>query len=174
MSERDAPSKSRRKRDAEALQSLGEALAAFTRADLAPLELPDRLLQAFEELGSIRSHEARRRHCQFIGRLMREVDAAPLQAFLDARSQPSRAEARLFKLTESWRDRMLEGGDDVLQAFLATHGSVTTREKQQLEETLAAAQAGRSGASRRLFRELKALVEREHDNGAPGGAALLE
>lgn len=174
MSERDAPSKSQRKRDAEALQSLGEALAALPPADLEQFQLPERLLQAFAELAPITSHEARRRHCQYIGRLMREVDPAPLQAFLAARSQPSRAEARLFKLTERWRDRMLEGGDDVLQTFLAAHDSVTTRERRQLEETLAAARTGRSGASRRLFRELKALVEREHDKGAPGGAALLE
>ena len=40
--------------------------------------------------------------------------------------------------------------------------------------TLAAAREGRSGAPRRLFRELKAVVEREHGEGATGGAALLE
>ena len=174
MSEREGPSKSRRKRDAEALQSLGEALAALPQEDLAPLELPERLLQAFAELGDINSHEARRRHCQFIGRLMREVDPAPLQAFLEARSRPSRVEARLFKLTEKWRDRMLDDGEAVLQEFMAAHASVTPAERQQLGETLAAARDGRSGASRRLFRELKALVEHEHYNGAPGGAALLE
>jgi ribosome-associated protein len=174
VSDREGPSKSRRKRDAEALQALGEALAAVPRADLAPLQLPERLLQAFEELGPIRSHEARRRHCQFIGRLMRDVDPAPLQAFLEARSRPSRIEARLFKLTENWRDRMLEGGDEVLQDFVAAHATVTPVERQQLQQTLAAARAGRSGASRRLFRELKTLVEREHGNGAPAGAALLE
>ena len=174
MSEWQGPSKTRRKRDAEALQSLGEALAAFSRADLAPLELPERLLQAFAELGPIRSHEARRRHCQFIGRLMRDVDPAPLQAFLEARSRPSRSAARLFKLTESWRDRMLEGGDAVLQDFVAAHASLTPQEVHQLEETLAAAREGRSGAARRLFRELKTLVEREHGNDAPAGAALLE
>lgn len=174
MSEREGPSKSRRKRDAEALQDLGEALAAFSRQDLAQFELPDRLLQALEELGAIRSHEARRRHCQFIGRLMRDVDPVPLQAFLDARSRPSRNEARLFKLTEGWRDRMLDGGDAVLQAFTAAHASVSPAETRALEATLAAAREGRSGAARRLFRELKAVVEREHDNGAPAGAALLE
>jgi ribosome-associated protein len=174
VSEREGPSKSRRKRDAEALQALGEALAALPPADLAPLQLPERLLQAFAELGDISSHEARRRHCQFIGRLMRDVDPAPLRAFLEARSRPSRIEARLFKLTEKWRDRMLDGGDAVLQEFAATHASVTAAERQQLEQTLAAAREGRSGASRRLFRELKVLVEREHDNGAPAGAALLE
>jgi len=174
VSERRGPSKTRRKRDAAALQSLGEALAAFSRADLAPLELPERLLQAFAELGPIRSHEARRRHCQFIGRLMRDVDPAPLQAFLEARSRPSRIEARLFKLTERWRDRMLEGGDAVLEEFVSAHPTLAPGEIVHLEETLAAAREGRSGAARRLFRELKTLVEREHDDRAPAGAALLE
>lgn len=174
MSEFDGPSKTRRKRDAEALQALGEQLATLGPEDLARFDLPERLLQALEELGRIKSHEARRRQCQFIGRLMRDVDPAPLQAFLEARSKPTRAAARLFKLTEQWRDRMLDGGPAVLQEFLAAHPSVEAAEAEALAATLAGAREGRSGAPRRLFRELKAVVEREHGEGASGGAALLE
>lgn len=174
MSEFEGPSKTRRKRDAEALQALGEQLATLSRDDLDRFDLPERLLQALEELGRIRSHEARRRQCQFIGRLMRDVDPEPLQEFLEARSKPTRAAARLFKLTEQWRDRMLDGGDPVLQEFLAAHPSVGAAEAEALAATLAAAREGRSGAPRRLFRELKAAVERAHGEEASGGAALLE
>lgn len=175
MSDREGPSKSRRKRDAAALQALGEALAEFPARELAPLELPDRLLQALEELGHIRAHEARRRQCQFIGRLMREVDPAPLQAFIDERRRPSRMDARMFKLSEDWRDRMLDGGDAVLRDFLSAHPASDEREARQLADTLAAAREGRSGAARRLFRELRAVLEREQGGDrSPGAAALLE
>lgn len=175
MSGAAGPSKSRRKREAETLQALGETLAAYPRAELAPLNLPERLLQAFEELGHIRSHEARRRQCQFIGRLMRDVDPAPLQAFIEARTRPSRLAARQFKETERWRDRMLDGGAVVLQEFLAAHPAASRAEAEALGDTLAAARAGRSGAARRLFRELKAVLERGGgEHVSPGGAALLE
>lgn len=174
MSDFDGPSKTRRKREAESLQALGEQLATLSQEDLARFDLPERLLQALAELGRIRSHEARRRQCQFIGRLMRDVDPAPLEAFLEARSKPTRAAARRFKLTEQWRDRMLDDGPGVLREFLAAHPSVDAAEAGALETTLAAAREGRSGAPRRLFRELKAVVEREHGEGASGGEALLE
>ena len=175
MSEREGPSKTRRKREAESLQALGEALAGFQRKELAPLELPDRLLHALEELGRIKSHEARRRQCQYIGRLMREVDPAPLQAFIEERSRPSRMDARMFKLSEDWRDRMLEGGAPVLQAFLSAHPGTGEQDAARLADTLAAAREGRSGAARRLFRELREILQREAGrDGSPGGAALLE
>lgn len=175
MSEREGPSKTRRKREAEALQALGEALAGVPRKELAPLELPDRLLQALEELGRIRAHEARRRQCQYIGRLMRDVDPAPLQAFVDERRRPSRLDARIFKLSEDWRDRMLEGGEPVLQAFLSAHPGTGEQEAAQLAATLGAAREGRSGAARRLFRELRTVIERKQgEEGSPGAAALLE
>lgn len=151
------PSKTRRKRDAEALQRLGEELARLPPEALDALTLPDRLRQALEELGRIRSHEARRRQKQFIGRLMRDIDPAPLQAVIDARERPSREAARLFRITEDWRDRMLVQGTPALQDFLTAHPDL---DEGDFAAVLLAAREGRSGASRRLFRMIRDAVER--------------
>jgi ribosome-associated protein len=164
----DGPSKTRLKREAEALQSLGEALAEMPREALEPLELPERLLHALEELGRITSHEARRRQRQFIGRLMRDVDPAPLQALVEARARPSREAARLFRITERWRDRLVAEGAAAVPAFMIAYPAADAGE---LAEAVEAARAGRSGAPKRLFRMIKALV----DSGAANdGTPLLE
>jgi ribosome-associated protein len=163
----DAPSKTQRKREAEALQALGEELAQLPADVLATLGLPDRLCQALEDLNTIPTHEAQRRHRQFIGRLMRDVDPAPLQAFIEARKRPSREAARLFRISERWRDRMLEEGEPALRTFLAACPGV---DADALEETLQAARQGRAGAPKRLFRMVRTIVEER----AASGAALLE
>lgn len=168
----EGPSKTQRKREADALQTLGEELAGLPAEVLQGLGLPERLQQALEELPRITAHEARRRQCQFIGRLMREVDPAPLQAFIDARKRPTREAARLFRATEGWRDRLLAEGAPALQALLADYPEA---DKEALAETLAAAQQGRSGAPRRLFRMLKEIVdEGAAKRGSPSSPALLE
>jgi ribosome-associated protein len=151
----DKPSKTRRKRDAQAMQELGEALANLPGEALAGLGLPDRLCQALEEYGRLSSHEARRRQRQFIGRLMRDVDPGPLQAFLRARQRPGQEEARLFHLAERWRDRLIAEGDATLHAFLACHPAA---DPAALHEAVMAAREGRSGASRRLFRMTRSIL----------------
>jgi len=172
----DGPSKSQRKREAAALQSLGEELAALPAEALDRLELPDRLRLALEELQNISSHEARRRQRQFIGRLMREVDPAPLHAFIEARKRPSRDAARLFRLAEHWRDRLLDEGEPAVLAFAAAFPAA---DAQGLGETTAAARQGRSGAPRRLFRMVRAAIDASGaaggpEQGPPAPPALLE
>lgn len=168
----EGPSKSRRKREATALQSLGEALAELPAAALDSLQLPDRLRQALDELGRISAHEARRRQKQFIGKLMRDVDPAPLEAFLEARRRPSREAARLFRRAEDWRDRLLDEGEPAVQAFLQAHPEA---DAEALATIAVAAWEGRSGAARKLFRLVKAEVDRVATRNNPsGGPALLE
>lgn len=173
MSEYDeGPSKTRRKRDAEALQALGEALADLPPEALDALDLPERLRQAIDELAAIGSHEAQRRHRQFIGRLMRDVDPAPLQAFIEARARPTREAARLFRVTEAWRDHLCERGDPALRAFLAAYPRAAAA---ALETALNDVQAGRSGAAKRLFRLLRSSVDdAAAESSAPGPPTLLE
>ncbi|MDA8416102.1 MAG: DUF615 domain-containing protein [Betaproteobacteria bacterium] len=79
----DPPSKSQRKRDMTALQNLGESLLGLNRHQLDQLDLPESLYDAIQEAKSITAHGARRRQLQFIGKLMRQVDPAPIQSFLD-------------------------------------------------------------------------------------------
>jgi ribosome-associated protein len=72
------PSKSQRKRDALALQALGAQLVALSPTRLARLDLPDELREAVLAAQGMRSHGARARQMQYIGRLMRQLDPGVL------------------------------------------------------------------------------------------------
>ncbi len=102
------------------LQALGVALAALPESQLRAMSLGEDLLAALLEAKRIKSHEAKRRQMQYIGRLMRDVDAAPIRSRLaEIEGHGARATARHRRL-ENWRERLL--ADDVaLTAFAAEH-----------------------------------------------------
>jgi ribosome-associated protein len=72
------PSKSQRKRDAHALQTLGVQLVALSAAQLARLDLPEALHEAVIAAQQMRSHGARTRQLQYIGKVMRQLDPSVL------------------------------------------------------------------------------------------------
>jgi ribosome-associated protein len=84
------PSKSQRKRDAQALQALGAQLVALSPGHLAQLHLPDALREAVVAAQGMRSHGARTRQMQYIGKLMRQLDPASLRTVCEA-LEPGRA-----------------------------------------------------------------------------------
>lgn len=102
-----APSKTQRKKDMHALQEIGEQLVELDPKKLTEFDLPEILKDAIQQAKSIQKHGARRRQLQYIGRLMRDVDALPIQQKLDSWRQVSvHQTARLHQL-ERWRERLL-------------------------------------------------------------------
>ena len=100
-------SKTRRKRHMTELQDVGAALVRLSPEQIARMELPEALRDAVLECKRLSKHEAVRRQMQYIGRLMREVDAAPIAEKLAAIEAPSRRQTALLHLVERWRDEML-------------------------------------------------------------------
>ena len=102
-----APSKTKRKKDMHALQEIGEQLVELDPKKLAEFDLPEILSDAIRQAGTIQKHGARRRQMQYIGRLMREVDAQPIQQKLDSWQQTSKHQTARLHLLERWRERLL-------------------------------------------------------------------
>ena len=100
-------SKTRRKREMDALQDLGEALLRVDAARRAELDLPERLVEALDAAQRMTQREARRRQLQFIGRLMRDVDPVPLRARLQQWADAPNAEKARLHALERWRERLL-------------------------------------------------------------------
>ena len=153
------PSKSARKRDALALQELGEELIAAPDELLDRLGLPERLLDAIREARRITSRGVLVRQRQFIGKLMRGIDAEPVREALASRHAVDRAEAARFRRIEEWRDRLLTEGDAALDALLAEHPAAP---RAVLAALAARARDERDrgrppAAARELFRALRAL-----------------
>jgi ribosome-associated protein len=152
-------SKTQKKREMEELQKLGGSLVALAPMQLDTLELPAELLAAVREAQRIKSHEARRRQLQYIGKLMRKVDPAPVRAALaqlDGRSAAARAEQRTL---ERWRERLL--GDDAALAEFSDRFP-----QAQIEQIRALVQDARHElaerrpprAQRELFRVLRSCL----------------
>lgn len=113
------PSKSQKKRDMHALQELGEELVKLSKERLAKIEISDTLRDAVREAQRIPGRsEALRRQMQYIGKLMREADPAPIKAALDAINGVSRAETARMHRLERLRERLIE--DEKVVGEIAT------------------------------------------------------
>jgi ribosome-associated protein len=111
-------SKTRKKREMHELQALGAALAALPEGQLKAMGLDAALLEALLAAKRITSHEAKRRQMQYVGKLMRQVDAAPIRSRLaELEGHSAQANARHRRL-EAWRERLV-ADDEALTEFAA-------------------------------------------------------
>ena len=118
MEEDDFISKTRRKREMSELQDVGAALVKLSAEQLARLDIPEELREAVLACKRITKHEAARRQRQYIGKLMRNIDAAPIVEQLASLEAPSRKQTALFHVAEKWRDEILRN-DDAIARFAA-------------------------------------------------------
>jgi ribosome-associated protein len=100
-------------------------------AQLAKLVLPDILLAAIHEAHRLKTHESQRRHLQYIGKIMREIDPEPIQIMLrNLQFHHDQRTAQLHQI-EQWRDQLIAGDEAFLQTFLQDHPGV---DRQQLRQ----------------------------------------
>ncbi len=125
-----------------ARQKLGQRLIDLNPAQLERLALSDELREAVQFARRITSHEARRRQLQFIGRLMRESDAAAIQAGFDEITGASRHGVALLHRCERLREELI-ADDAALARFVQDHAGVDT---QWLRTKIRAARAERVAA----------------------------
>jgi len=153
------PSKTRRKRESDALQALGEALIDLPAQVLADAPIPENLREAVELARGLRKHGALRRQRQYIGKLMRDIESPQeLEAFLARRADLQERDRQRFHALERWRDRIMDEGDAAIDACAAALGA----DPAELRSLAAAARdpiddAQRKRAGRALFRYLNGL-----------------
>lgn len=145
------------KREMEALQALGEELIHLPLETLDAMGLPPDLVAAVTAARGMSQRGARRRQLQFIGRLMRAVDPAPIRRFLADRHRCSSRAAQAFKTAETWRDLLVSGSDAPLLEVRAHFPQADHRHLEQLVRN-ARRVDGSAGAGRLLFRFLFSLL----------------
>lgn len=156
------PSKSMRKRDAASAQDLGTRLIALKESEIAALELPETLHDAILLAKRITSRGGLARQRQYIGKLMRELDPAPIEAALSAESRLSAQEAETHKRIEAWRARLLSEGTPALDDLVKWRPEADRKALQALitKATSERIDSGsRDGASRELFRSIRSLFD---------------
>lgn len=162
--DREKPSKSQRKREMTALQQLGEKLVGLAPEQLQRMELADDLAEAISFYHSLKDKEARRRHMQFIGTVMRKLDPEPIKAALDELDQLRFQQAEDFHQVEEWRDGLV-AGDSALLDDLTLRFGLNRQQLRQLAKNAAAEKAAGkpSKNGRQLFRLLRQSLDNESE-----------
>lgn len=153
-------SKTQRKAAMHELQAMGEELIELSNAKLAQLNLPEVLLDAVKQAQRITSNSATARQKQYIGRLMREIDTAPIVDQLSRWKGTHTEENAHFHQLEKLRARLLED-DSALSGYLAEHPEADSQQIRTLiRNARKEAAAGKPPkSSRELFRVLRELSD---------------
>jgi ribosome-associated protein len=156
------PSKSALKRQMTALQKLGEQLVGLSETELARIPIDsEQLLRAIAEARRIRSNSARRRHMQYIGKVMRNLDADPIAQALTDLHQQRQHNAEVFHELEQLRDQLLADGPAAIELVVARFSSADRQHLRQLirQQQRESSSNKPPAASRKLFRYLRELAE---------------
>ena len=162
MESDDQISKSRTqlKKEALALQKMGEKLVGLSDEQLGRMELPSQLVDAIRDIRPMKSHGARRRQMQYIGGLMRHVAIEPIEQTILEIEQGAYRQAKEFHRIEDWRDRLVAGDDDFLEEILRDFPGA---DRQRLGQLVRSARKEKQNnrppkSARNLFRYLKDLT----------------
>jgi len=153
-------SKTKRKAAMDALQDIGGELVALPKDKLAKLNLPEVLLDAVLEAKRITANGATRRQMQYIGRIMREIDTAPIVDQLQRWEGKHTAENAHFHQLERWRTRLLED-EGAVSEFMQNYPAADSQQLRTLIRNAKREQAASKPpkSSRELFKLLREIVE---------------
>ncbi len=160
--EEDEKSKTRVKQEMQALRDLGADITKLTKEQQAKIPLDDTLRQAIEESPRITSNSAKKRHMQFIGKLLRGAEHEEIKAAYDELMEASHRLARQSHLLEQWRDELINS-PEALPRFIEQYPHV---ERQQLRQLCRAAQKEAAqnkppASARKLFRLIRDTVQND-------------
>lgn len=113
-------SKTALKREADELKQLGVAVSALPKARRARIDMPEDLREAINAYSRMTAHGAKKRQMQYVGKLLRGIDPAPLrQAVEDFEAGRAANEEKRYEV-ERWARRLVDD-DDALTEWIAEH-----------------------------------------------------
>ena len=153
------PSKTKIKKQMHDLQDLGEELVELSKDQLAQLDLPETLYLAIREMSRINKFGARRRQMQYIGKLMRDVDTAPINAKLDIWKGTSQQHIGYMHQVERWRDRLLESDTALTELLTAYPDTDVQRLRTLIRNAQKERESGKPGKNyREIFQVLREII----------------
>ena len=142
-------------------------LIQLPKALLENLALDDDLREEVDKARAITSHSARRRVERHLTGLLRQVDVDDLETRLSNVQKCGPVDARLFKLAETWRARLIEEGAPAADAFSTSCvGGDQAALAKLIAEVRREQTTGRPrGAARALFRLVMAALQEKDQLG---------
>lgn len=154
-------SKTQVKRELHALQDLGARLAGLKPDLLDKLPMTDELRRALAEAPKHTANSARKRHTQYLGKLLRDQNIDEILALVDQLDSSTRQYNERFHGLERWRDRLIAEGDAALEILLTQYPEA---DRQHLRGLIRhgqheAAQNKAPTAARKIFKYIRELDE---------------
>ncbi len=174
MQETSIISKTKLKAEADAQQAIGKKLVDLPKEKLLKLNLPEALFDAVLEAKRITANGATRRQMQYLGRLMRDIDSAPIVEQLQKWEGKHNEENVRFHVLERWRTRLITDKDvNALPEFLASFPNADIQQLRTLIRNTQREEAAQKPpkSSRELFKLIRQITE---ENTAETTAELDE
>jgi len=155
-------SKSQLKRESHAIQDLGKRLVALPADKLARIPLDEPVLEAIALAHRIQNkRSALKRHYQFLGKLLRARDTEVILAALSDIDNEGQLSINKHHRAERWRDRILEQGNEAIEALVS---EIETVDRQKLRQLLRNAQNARTDAKRNqhtrlIYKEIRQSLD---------------
>lgn len=157
----DEESRTHRKNEMLALQKLGKTLTEMTESQLDKIPITDDMKAIIRTYRTLKTNESKRRHMQYIGKKMRQVDAEAVKKAVENVQRDNAVVVEKFHDVEAWREQLILEGDDGLQKLMVLYPDL---DRQQLRQLIRKAQHDRkqekkTGGELALFRYLRELMQ---------------
>lgn len=158
-------SKTQIKREMEALQDLGKKLLSLSKSQQEKVSMSETLRAALEEATRIKKNEAKRRHLQYIGKIMRSEDHEAIAQRIELFDATSAAHNKLFHQLETVRDKLCgEQSAEAVHAYLEENPDLDIQHFRQLvrQAKKEVEQEGSKSTNRKkLFRFLRDVQDKK-------------
>ena len=163
-------SKTQMKKQMNDLQALGMELTKLSSDTLKKIGLDEELFEAIATYKKITSNSALKRQAQFIGRLMRDTNPAPIEAYLAKLRGDNAAHNAFLQRVEQARTRLL-ADDGAITQFMADFPQADAGKLRTLIRNTKKEQEQNKPPKnfRALFQEIKAVMEAGQSNASEEG-----
>ena len=163
-------SKTQMKKQMNDLQALGMELTKLSSDTLKKIGLDEELFEAIAAYKKITSNSALKRQAQFIGRLMRDTDPAPIEAYLAKLRGDNAAHNAFLQRVEQARTRLL-ADDGAITQFMADFPQADAGKLRTLIRNTKKEQEQNKPPKnfRALFQEIKAVMEAGQSDASEEG-----
>lgn len=163
-------SKTQMKKQMNDLQALGMELTKLSSDTLKKIGLDEELFEAIATYKKITSNSALKRQAQFIGRLMRDTDPAPIEAYLAKLRGDNAAHNAFLQRVEQARTRLL-ADDGAITQFMADFPQADAGKLRTLIRNTKKEQEQNKPPKnfRALFQEIKAVMEAGQSDASAEG-----
>ncbi|MEJ1384511.1 MAG: ribosome biogenesis factor YjgA [Candidatus Sedimenticola sp. (ex Thyasira tokunagai)] len=152
-------SRTQLKREMMLLQKLGERLVGLPASLWEQFNFSPVMRAALEESKRIKSHNAMRRHVRRLGKLLAKEDAEQVSELFARMDNEHLQDTNHFHRLERWRERLLQGGDEVVNELLDVCPDADRQQIRQLvRQSQKEQQLGKPpAAQRKLFKYLRKI-----------------